>query len=491
MSPDSASPSAAGSSSNGERSSASRKRRLGQITGGGFVGFGIVILIASLFLDRFGYKPFLMLAGVLHVVSVIVTVAATFVYSGAIATDPDAARAGAYFCLFWGIFIFAIANGICEAVVNPLVATLYRKQKTHYLNILHAGWPGGMIAGALLGVVMIGRVHWEIVLALYLVPALIYILMIVKEKFPQSEATAAGVKFGDMVKEFAAPMLLFLLVLHVCIGYVELGTDSWIVNIMDTVLGGKGLFILLYTSILMFVLRFFAGPIVQRINPLGLLFSSAVLATIGLYALGSFAAAAAVMVAATIYGVGKTFFWPTMLGVVSERFPKGGALTLGAVGGVGMLSAGLLGGPGIGYMQDRYASQDLQEQRARRLRGVQGRGHEPVPVLPRRAGVGRFQGRPRHGEGQGLQHHPAPGRAGRAGRVVLRRPERSQGHRARPGVHGARGSSSCSSTSGAPAATSRSSCRRRTRPETERSRAAAPQRPPGAYCDGAWYSSIS
>ena len=218
-----------------------------------------------------------------------------------------------------------------------------------------------MIAGALLAVVMIGRVHWEIVLALYLVPALIYILMIVKEKFPVSEATAAGVKFGDMVKEFAAPMLLFLLVLHVCIGYVELGTDSWIVNIMDTVLGGKGLFILLYTSILMFVLRFFAGPIVQRINPLGLLFSSAVLAMIGLYALGSFAAAAAVLVAATIYGVGKTFFWPTMLGVVSERFPKGGALTLGAVGGVGMLSAGLLGGPGIGYLQDSYASQDLRE----------------------------------------------------------------------------------------------------------------------------------
>jgi len=334
---------------------------LGQITGGGFVGFGIVILIASLFLDRFGYKPFLLLAGALHVLSVIVTVAATVVYNGQIDVNPDAAKAGAYFCLFWGIFIFAIANGICEAVVNPLIATLYRKEKTHYLNILHAGWPGGMIVGALLGVAMIGRVRWEIVLALYLVPTVIYILMMIKEAFPVSEASAAGVKFMDMVKEFAAPMLLFLLVLHACIGYVELGTDSWIVNIMDTVLGGKGLFILLYTSVLMFVLRFFAGPIVHRINPLGLLFSSAVLAVIGLYALGSFAAAFTVMVAATIYGVGKTFFWPTMLGVVSERFPKGGALTLGAVGGVGMLSAGLLGGPGIGYLQDRYASQDLQE----------------------------------------------------------------------------------------------------------------------------------
>ncbi len=333
---------------------------LGQITGGGFVGFGLVILVASAFLDRYGYKPFLLGAGVLHVLSVLVAVAATFVYNGSIETNPDFARAGAYFCLFWGVFIFAVANGICEAVINPLVATLYRKEKTHYLNILHAGWPAGLICGSLLGIGLIGRVRWEIVLALYLVPTLIYVLMMVKEKFPESEAAAAGVKFIDMVKEFAAPMLLFLLVLHVCIGYVELGTDSWIVNIMDTVLGGKGLFILLYTSILMFVLRFFAGPIVHRINPLGLLFVSAVVAAIGLYSLGSLAGAVTVMIAATIYGAGKAFFWPTMLAVVSERFPRGGALTLGAVGGVGMLSAGLLGGPGIGYLQDRHASQDLQ-----------------------------------------------------------------------------------------------------------------------------------
>ncbi|MDE2690232.1 MAG: MFS transporter [Acidobacteriota bacterium] len=337
---------------------------LGQITGGGFVGFGLVILVASAFLDRYGYKPFLMGAGVLHVLSVIVAVAATVIYNGSIDTNPDFARAGAYFCLFWGVFIFAVANGICEAVINPLVATLYRKEKTHYLNILHAGWPAGLICGSLLGIGLIGRVRWEIVLALYLIPTLIYVLMMVKEKFPTSEAAAAGVKFVDMVKEFAAPMLLFLLVLHVCIGYVELGTDSWIVNIMDTVLGGKGLFILLYTSILMFVLRFFAGPIVHRINPLGLLFVSSAVAAIGLYSLGSLAGAVTVMIAATIYGAGKAFFWPTMLAVVSERFPRGGALTLGAVGGVGMLSAGLLGGPGIGYLQDRHASHDLQTDHA-------------------------------------------------------------------------------------------------------------------------------
>ena len=101
------------------------------------------------------------------------------------------------------------------------------------------------------------------------------------------------------------PFLMLAGALHVCIGYVELGTGSWIANIMDTVLGGKGLFILLYTSILMFVLRFFAGPIVHRMNPLGLLFSSAVLAVIGLYALGSFAAAAAAAAAGSATAMGS------------------------------------------------------------------------------------------------------------------------------------------------------------------------------------------
>lgn len=336
------------------------KTDLGKITGGGLTGFGLIILVASIFLDKFGYKPFLLLAGVLHVVSVLVTVYATVAYNGQVEADPEAAKDAAFAWLFAGTFIFAIANGICEAVINPLIATIYPKAKVHYLNILHAGWPAGIVLGTLLGMGLIGRIPWEAVLALYLIPTAVYLFMILKEKFPQSEASAAGVTFVEMLKEFAAPMLLFLLFLHACVGYVELGTDSWIPNIMNNTLPGYGLLILMYTSILMFVLRFFAGPIVHRINPLGLLFGSAVLGAVGLLALGSMTGWA-ILFAATVYGLGKTFFWPTMLGVVSERYPKGGALTLGAIGGVGMLSAGLLGGPGIGYTQDRYASQNLEE----------------------------------------------------------------------------------------------------------------------------------
>jgi len=327
---------------------------LGTITGGGLVGFGIVIMAASLITDRVGYKPIMLLAAVLHCVSVVMTLAATPVF--------DALGKGAAFqCLYWGMFVFAIANGLCEAVINPLIANLYTEKKTHYLNILHAGWPGGLIVGGLLGAVLIGNVRWEIPLCLYLVPTLAYGFIVLKEPFPDSDAKKAGLSFGTMLAEFASPLLLVLLMLHACVGYVELGTDSWIANITESILEGQGLILFVYASGIMFILRFFAGPIVERINPLGLLCLSAVLGTVGLLLLSSGDSSGIIWIAVTIYGVGKTFLWPTMLGIVGERFPRGGAITMGAIGGIGMLSAGFLGGPGIGYKQDLNASKQLRE----------------------------------------------------------------------------------------------------------------------------------
>ncbi len=339
------------------------KSELGAITGGGFVGFGVVILIASALAEKIGYAALMWVAFVLHILSAVTTIAATPIYG-----DGSAGNEAAFWMLYVGMFMFAIAWGICEAIINPLTATLYPEEKTHYLNILHAGWPGGLIIGGLIGYFFASgdanlvHVRWEILVALFLIPTLIYGYMLYGQEFPLSEARAAGVTYSNMLKEFAAPVLLFLLFLHACIGYVELGTDSWIVNIMQNLIAGNAFLLFIYTSSLMFVLRFFAGPIVHRINPLGLLFVSAVLATIGLYMLGSVATGVAIIAAGTIYGIGKTFFWPTMLAVVSERFPRGGALTLGAVGGIGMLSAGLLGGPGIGYKQDLFATEYLQEE---------------------------------------------------------------------------------------------------------------------------------
>ncbi|QDT98469.1 MFS transporter [Gimesia aquarii] len=336
------------------------KLELGTITGGGLVGFGIVILLASLITDNVGYKPILLLAFILHVLSALVTFAATPIFE-------SVGKDGTYWCLYVGMFMFAVANGLCEAVINPLVATLYPKQKTHYLNILHAGWPGGLIIGGIIAAIYgnlkgtIPGLRWEIPMAVFLIPTLIYGFIVIKEKFPLSEAKSAGVSYGQMLMTFASPLLIFLLFLHACVGYVELGTDSWIASITDSILTGQGLILFVYASLIMFVLRFFAGPIVERINPLGLLCVSACFGAVGLYMIGSFEAAYMIWIAVTVYGLGKTFLWPTMLGVVGERFPQGGAITMGAMGGIGMLSAGLLGGPGIGYNQDYYATKDLEK----------------------------------------------------------------------------------------------------------------------------------
>ena len=340
------------------------KTELGTITGGGLVGFGVTIIICSLFIDHVGYKPLMVIAFLLHILSTVVTLAATPVFE---VLQGDVARDGAYWCLYIGTFIFALSNGICEAVINPLTATLYPQQKTHYLNILHAGWPGGLIVGGLLAWAFVGdeavvtRFRWEVSLALYLIPTVAYGLLMYPHRFPISEARAAGVEFRTMLLELASPILLLLLLLHAMVGYVELGTDSWITDIMNNVIKGQATLLFVYTSALMFVLRFFARPIVERINPVGLLTASSLTGCAGLFWLSNATLGWAIFLAATTYGIGKTFLWPTMLGVVSERFPKGGALTMGAVGAMGALSAGLLGGPMIGYKQDHYASQELKQ----------------------------------------------------------------------------------------------------------------------------------
>ncbi|MBW8885578.1 MAG: MFS transporter [Planctomycetia bacterium] len=321
------------------------KSELGGITGGGLWGFGLVILAVSPFVDRIGYKPLLMIAFLLHALSAVITLAATPVFN---AMGKDAC----YNCLNIGMILYAVANGVCESVVNPLTATIYPRQKTHYLNILHAGWPGGMIVGGLFAYFFCGsgaalsHLRWEIPMAVFLVPTLIYGAIVLKESFPRSEAAVAGVSASQMLACFASPVLICLLLLHAMIGYVELGTDSWVMNIM--------------------------------------LLGSSVLGCLGLLWLGS-AAGLAVLIAGTVYAMGKTFLWPTILGVVGERYPRGGALVMGAMGGVGMLSAGLLGGPMIGYKQDYYASKDLNHKAppvAERYEVEKAAGISYLPMLP-------------------------------------------------------------------------------------------------------------
>lgn len=335
------------------------KSDLGAITGGGLAGFGLTIIFFSFFADRVGYKPLLLGAFLLHILSVVMRLSATPIFE---ASGKDAA----YQMLYWGAFVFSLGNGLCEAAINPLTATLYPRNKTHYLNILHAGWPLGLVIGGMINFLFAGptasvtHVRWEILLGLYALPALYYGFVVLTNRFPISEAKAAGLSVGQMISHVFAPLLLFLFLIHAMIGYVELGTDGWIQNILNPIIGNKAFLLFVYTSLLMFILRFFAGPIVHRINPLGLLFISAVFGAVGLYWLGTVNTVAMAFAAATVFALGKTFYWPTMLGVIGERFPKAGAIAMGLSGGIGMLSAGFLGGPGIGYTQDNQATAQLQ-----------------------------------------------------------------------------------------------------------------------------------
>jgi MFS family permease len=338
------------------------QQQSGEITGFGLAGFGVIILFGALLADLVGYGKLMIAAFVFHFVGAALCLGASPAYGDK--HNQDAA----YALLKWGQIFFSIGNGLAEAVVNPLVATCFPKNRTHYLNILHAGWPAGLVVGSLANYFLdskdgiVGHVSWEVQWSMFLIPVVLYGLMCLGQKFPKSEASTKGVSLGSMLGEFVAPVLLFLLVIHAMIGYVELGTDSWIGQITGAIMASpaNGVLLFVYTSALMFALRFVAGPIVHKISPIGLLLVSAILGCAGLNLLSTATSITACVIAATVYAFGKTFLWPTMLGVVSDRFPKGGAITIGAIGGVGMLSAGLLGGPGIGYKQDRFASEHLQ-----------------------------------------------------------------------------------------------------------------------------------
>jgi len=359
---------------------------LGEIQGMGLVGFGFTIIFFSFFADLVGYGKLMVIAFLLHVNAVVLTLLAPVAFS-------SGGKEAAYWCLYGGQLSYSLANGTCEAVINPLTATLFPNNKTHWLNILHAGWPGGLVLGALvaLGLNQLG-VGWEVKWAIILLPMLMYGLMMLGRPFPKSEASQAGVDLLTMLAACVSGLLLFLFLIHAMVGYVELGTDSWITNITNTVLANRqtALLAFIWTNVLMFTLRFFAGPIVHKISPLGLLFGSAVLGTAGLWMLGmSWTNGAWTWLAAvTVYGIGKTFYWPTMLGVVSERFPKAGDLGLGLCGGIGMISAGVLGAPCIGYKQDYAAMAELRrigDDSYQRYRAPSDGA--PLPVLPKIAGL--------------------------------------------------------------------------------------------------------
>ena len=382
----------------------------GELLGAWLWPFAISIVLFSLIVDKIGYGRAMIVAFVCQAGSAIVTICAPSVLAPAGSTPEQvaAAQRTGYWVLYFGNFIGALGNGTVEAVINPVVATMFSREKTKWLNILHAGWPGGLVLGGTLAIALSAADlgNWQYKIALVFIPLALYAILMFGCKFPINGTSGAGISYRDMLKEAGVLSAMVVVALMVCqvgtvfelplwaqiaigvvllIGYgayvqslgramffflvlimiplatTELGTDSWITSLMEGEMGKNAGWVIVYTSFIMMVLRFFAGPIVHKVSPLGLLALSAAIAAVGLVSLSA-ATGMMIFLAATLYGFGKTFFWPTMLGVVSEQFPKGGALTLNMIAGIGMLGVGIVGAAFLGNIQDKVTDKQLKEE---------------------------------------------------------------------------------------------------------------------------------
>ena len=294
-----------------------------------FLGFAVTIAIGSPLLDAIGMALLLPLSAVCFTVGALI-----MIFAGSLASGADV-----YTVLWLGALITGIGWGLVETVINPLIAALYPDNKAVKLNILHAWWPGGLVIGGLLGVAMSATgIGWQIKLAVVIVPAVVVIALCLGVRFPPTERKAAGVSVGQMFRELRNPLFLILFASMFLTAASELAPGQWVDFALSRTVGMPGILLLVYVSALMFVMRHFAGPLVHRLSPIGLLWWSCLMAAIGLWMLSVANSPVTALIAATVWGTGVCYMWPTMLGTASERFPRGGALLMGLMGTAGTLS---------------------------------------------------------------------------------------------------------------------------------------------------------
>jgi MFS family permease len=318
-----------------------------------FWAFTIAIFIGGALVDAVGMRTLHILSSLGYIVGVLMVILAPrpALPTPTVLSEPEIKSLfdnTSTTLLYAGFFIMGLSQGLVEAVINPLIVTIYSDQKTRRLTMLHAWWPGGLVIGGLLAVAMTTTMNasWQLKLATIVIPAVVYLFMAFSMEYPATERVASNVSTGDMWKQVGQPLFLLLFVCMWMTAASELGPDQWFPKVMGDLVpnlspgAGSGVLFLVYTAGLMFVLRTFGSAISHK-SPLGTLMICSVLTFIGLYWLGSLrpgASAAVALAAATTFAVGKTYFWPTMLGLTSEQFPRGGALLISLMGGAGMLS---------------------------------------------------------------------------------------------------------------------------------------------------------
>jgi len=303
---------------------------VGEALGITFTGFALTLLFGSALVDVIGMRRMLLFSALGYVAGAAGLLAAAMVPVGALAET----------LVLGSLLLTGLGWGAVEAASNPMVASLYPEEKTHRLNVLHAWWPAGIVVGGLLGLaISASGLPWQTNVLILMIPAIIMALLVRGAAFPVTERVASGISYKDMFMEVVKRPLFWLF--WGCMfgtAAAELAPGQWVELALSNIVGMQGIILLIYVSSLMFVMRHFAGSIVKRISSIGLMCFSCVCAALGLYTLSLATSPFPAFLAATIWGIGVCYMWPTMLGMVSENFPRGGAVALGLMGFAGGMS---------------------------------------------------------------------------------------------------------------------------------------------------------
>lgn len=306
--------------------------QLGTIAATAFWGFPLAMLVGGTIVDIIGMKRLLVLAFIFHLAGIVLTIYAT-----------------GYWSLFFSTLLIGIANGTVEASCNPLVTALYPNNKTTKLNHFHLWFPGGIVIGTLI-VFLFNKIGLgtNLQVGMMLIPTILYGYFFSKLEFPETERVSSGVSASDMYKSLLNPLFIFMIICMFGTAITELFTGQWIDVLLKNVSDNAILLLTIETGI-MVIGRAFAGPVVHKFSPSGVLLISAILAAVGLYLLGH-TTGNMLFVGAIIFGIGVCYFWPTMLGFVAENLPKTGAVGLNLMGGAGMFAVSVY----MIFMSDFY-----------------------------------------------------------------------------------------------------------------------------------------
>ena len=349
--------------------------QVGYIGGAALWGMAISLLVMGPLLEGFGLKNGARLAFAGHVAGITLMISAVTRVG-----DPSA-----FWMLMAGAAILAAGNGMIEVTGNPLVAALYPTEKTKRLNWFHAFFPIGIVLGGIAGFLLAnygGRFgNWPYQLAVIYIPILVYGAMVLPQKFPKTENAEAGIPVKEMFRFTLTSPLFFLMITMMAITTsMELGPMRWIPAVLQSN-GMHGILVLVWISGWMVVLRSLAGHFVERLQPTGMLLTAAILTGSGLFLLSFADGTWSAFAAATVFAWGVAFFFPTMVGVVSEKLPKTGSLGIVLTCGIGLGMSGLVGVPLMGKLADRYLAESLPESSA----SVLQRAEQQLPTYIERA----------------------------------------------------------------------------------------------------------